>query len=262
MPYTLPLVCGMFLVVIGLPVGLYRLLTRSQRRFVREIRQHAEQRRWTFHKRQWTGSPTDVRIEGQTASGIKWILTTKGSGASNRGWSVGLHQRFPSLAGETDVAIALRDSIDARLRVSGSIGGKNVALSSHSPSKIAAFSGTAAGVLKFFEEAQEVASGNAAFDKTYRVLMIPDKSQKKPVDPALADSIINWPASGVAVHSTLFWRDPFGFHAEAGLVAQPNWATIEHLVAISEALIERIPQSVPTAAPSGIVDRLVAGLMR
>jgi len=255
MPYTIPLACGMFLVVIGLPVGLYGLLARNQRRVIREIRQRAQQRGWTFHRRRWTGNPTSFRIEGQTASSVKWILTTNGSEAGSQGWSVALHQRFPSLAGVTDVAIAPRDSIDARLTVTGPIS-PNVA------SKIATMSGTAAGVLKLLREAREVPSCNDAFDKAYRVLMLPGQTSRPPVDSALAASIMDWPTECVAPHSTLFWRDPFAFHAEVRLPGPPNWATIEHLLTLGETLIARIPQNVEHTAPSGIVDRLAAGLMR
>jgi len=59
-----------FAITIGLPVGLYVLLTRGRRRAMREIRQGAEGQGWRYRLRHWQGNPTAFRIDGRTHSGL------------------------------------------------------------------------------------------------------------------------------------------------------------------------------------------------
>ncbi len=207
----LVLVVGLLAVVLGLPFGLYALLTREQRRTTHEIRKAASARGWRYRLRRWQGNPTAFRIDGRMQSGLGWILTSGNSGSYDRGWSVRLGLRFPSLGGEPDLAVLPRDSNGHGSALLGS------AIMPEAESRVAAFSGLAARAVGFFRDAGELPSGVAAFDAAYQVLVLPRQIRQPPVDPTLADRILHWPADAVAPHSVLAWRDPYAFHVQARL---------------------------------------------
>ena len=71
----LVLIAGLCAIVLGLPFGLYALLTRRQRRTTRQIRNAASRHGWTYRRRRWQGNPTAFRIDGQTESGLAWTLS-------------------------------------------------------------------------------------------------------------------------------------------------------------------------------------------
>jgi hypothetical protein len=60
---------GVAALVLGVPLGLYWLLTRRQRAVVAEIRRGAEEREWKFELRRWMGDLTAFRIDGRDRSG-------------------------------------------------------------------------------------------------------------------------------------------------------------------------------------------------
>jgi hypothetical protein len=90
-------------------------------------------------------------------------------------------------------------------------------------SLIARINGALAGA------AQEYPTGLAAFDAAYEVL-------GKPLDPALAARLLDWPAEAIAAHSVLAWRDASGLHFNVRLPAPPNWATVTYAAGIAEKL--------------------------
>ena len=249
------IVALMLAVVLGLPLGLYALLTRGRRRSMREIREAASERGWQFRLRRWQGDPTAFRIEGRTGGGLAWILTSGGASGYDRGWSVRLALRFPSLGGEVDLAVLPREPERQDSRQ----------ITPHRSlevwARVAAFSGTAASAVGFFRDARELPSGLPAFDTAYEVLALPGQSGRPPVDPALAQRILHWPADAIAPHSVLAWRDPFGLHLQARLPATPNVATVLYLVSLGEDLCPRVPAPAVPPAPRGFVDRLVARLL-
>src|SRR5579863_10046233 len=203
----LVIVAATFAVVLGLPFGLYWLLTRGQRRTMHQIRTGARRQGWRFRLRHWQGNPTAFRIDGRTRAALPWVLTSEDSGGYDRGWSVRLHQRFPALGGQVDLAILPRTPEEPGNRLPASPVPAGI------ESRIAAFSGsTAASAIGFLGHAREAPTGLAAFDA------------------ALAERILNWPTDSTAPRSVLAWRDPFGFHFEARFPAQPNWAAVSYLL--------------------------------
>jgi len=252
----LVIVAAMFAAFLGLFFGLYALLTRGQRRTMREIRATACERGWRYRIRRWQGNPTAFRIDGQTPSGLNWIVTSGNTSGYDRGWSVQLGLRIPALGGEVDFAVLPRDS-DGR--------DSALARSAVPPgveSRVAALSGAAASAIGFLRDAREFPSGLPAFDAAYQVLALPRRISKPPVDPALAGRILSWPADAIAPHSVLAWRDPFGFHIHARLPATPNQATVTYFVALAQDFCARIPAPAMSPAPTGFVDRLVARFLR
>ncbi|HMA00648.1 MAG TPA: hypothetical protein VKP66_22110 [Steroidobacteraceae bacterium] len=241
-------------VFLGVPIGLYALMTRARRRMMREIRLGARERGWQFHIRRWMGDPTSFRIEGQTPGGLGFVLKTAGAGETIRDWSVRLTLRVPSLAGEMDVAVFPREEKDR--------GALQIAASFPSALKdrVATWSGTAAGAIGFLGEAKEMPAGESTFDAAYRVLALAKRMGRAPVDSSLAQRMLKWPEDAVAVHSVLLWRDSFGLHFDARLLAPANWSSVAYAVALAEQLIGRLPAPEGATAPSGVVDRLLSHL--
>jgi hypothetical protein len=52
------IVIGFLAAFLGFFFGLYALLTRGQRRTMREIRKAARERGWRYRLRHWQGNPT------------------------------------------------------------------------------------------------------------------------------------------------------------------------------------------------------------
>jgi hypothetical protein len=175
-----------FAVTIGLPFGLYVLLTRARRRSMREIREGAAGQGWRYRLRRWQGNPTAFRIDGTTRSGLSWIMTSGNTRGYDKGWSVVAELRVPILGGEVDLAVLPREAGhgDAVLRGAIPAGAK---------ARVAAFSGAIGSAVELFQNAQELASGLAVFDTRYVVLVLPKQIQKQPVDAALAQRVLSWP---------------------------------------------------------------------
>lgn len=249
------IVAVMLAVVLGVPFGLYALLTRGRRRLTREIRAAASARGWKFRRRRWQGDPTAFRIEGW-GSGGNWVLQSGGAGETNRGSSVDLSLRFPALAGEVDVAVLPRDSTGH----GGTLRAPH--LSREAQARLASFSGTAASAAGFLRDAQEVPSGLPEFDAAYQVLAPPARVSPPPVDAALAQRLRHWSADALAPHSVLAWRDPFGFHVQARLPSTPDWATLTHFITLGEDFAARLPAPSGGSAPQGFVDAMVARFLR
>jgi hypothetical protein len=248
-----PLVIGALLaVVLGVPFGLYALLTRAERRTTREIRLGASERGWRCRRRRWQGNPTALRIDGRTGSGITWVLTSSSAAGNARGWAAKLAVRFPSLAGEVDFALLPRGTTTQGSEVFAP------GLSANVESRVAAFSGTLASAAHFFRNARELPSGLPAFDERYQMLGLPEQFQKSFVDAAFADRFLHWSTDAVAPHSVLAWRDPFGLHVEARLVAPANWRAVAYFTALTEDFCARMPAPVPSPFTPRFVDRLVA----
>jgi hypothetical protein len=247
----------MLLLVLGLPIGLYALLTRGRRRTMREIRVRAIEQGWRFRMRRWAGDPTAFRIDGHTRSGLDWILKTIGAGTESYspGWNAELHLQFPVLAGKEDFAILPREADDR----SGAL------LQSGMPpavqARVAAFSPALAGVVEFFHDAVELPSGLPAFDAAYRVLALPQQFQQ-PCDADLAARILHWPEEAIAPHSVLAWRDSIGLHFKVRLPAPANWQTVSYAIALAEQFASRVPPGSTPSAPASLVDRVVARIRK
>jgi hypothetical protein len=249
------IVAGLSAVVLGLPIGLYLLLTKGQRRTTREIRKAAARLGWKYRPRHWQGNPTAFRIDAQTRSGLAWILTSGNSSGYDRGWTVVLALRFLALGGEPDFAIIPRDTQGHGLP-------RGQAIPAMLESRIAAFSGAAASDIAFLREAREHPSGSGAFDAAYQVLALPRHSAQSPVDQGFAARILQWPSDAIAPHSVLVWRDPFALHLHVRLPGPPNWSTVAYAAKLGEDLAERVPPPVKQVAARGFVDRLIARFLR
>jgi hypothetical protein len=247
------LVALMAAAMFGLISGLYRFLTRRQREIVQEIRDHAEQNGWQYHKRRWSGNPTTFRIEGHNSSGVPWVLKSAGAGDNAHGWSMELTVRYPTVAGETDVAIIPRDEKHTRAAL---------AASAQAESWVSRVSQTLAGAVHFISHSQESPSGFEPFDYAYQVLLVPESSRKPLVDSALAKKWLNWPGDSVPVHSLLAWRDPFGFVVEARVVGPANWATVSYLLDLGEELVRRMPVGNVPAGPQHAMDRMIGKVVQ
>jgi hypothetical protein len=252
----LVIAAGLFAFVLGLAFGLYALLTRGQRRTMREIRAGASERGWRYRLRRWESNPTAFRIDGRTRAGLSWILTSGNTRGYDRGWVVGLNLRFPTLGGDADLAVRPRDDK-----------GKGAApLGPGMPpgleSRVAAWSGTLASIIGLYRDAQEVPSGLPAFDAAYQVLVLPRQFRRPPLDPGLAERFLHWPPDAIAPHSVRAWRDPFGFKLQARLPATPNWATVSYFLTLAEDFCSRLPAPITSPAPRGFVDRIVARIWR
>jgi hypothetical protein len=244
-----------FALTIGLPFGLYALLTRDRRRSMREIREGAVAQGWRYRLRRWQGNPTAFRIDGATRGGRSWIMTSGSTRGYDKGWSVVAELRVPTLGGEVDLAVLPREAGrgNALLRSAIPAGAK---------ARVAAFSGAIGSAVELFQDTQELPSGLPAFDARYEVLVRHKQFQKQPVDAALGQRALSWPADAVAPHSMLAWRDPFGLHLQARLPGPPNWSTVSYLASLGEDLCARVPapQSLP-ASPT-LFDRAVARILR
>jgi hypothetical protein len=127
---------------------------------------------------------------------------------------------------------------------------------------VAAFSGAIASGLEFFRNSRELPSGLAAFDAAYEVLVLPQQIQDSPVDAALGQRLMNWPANAIPPHSVLAWRDAFGLHLEARLPAPPTWGNASYLAAVGEELCARVPAPQGSAVPLTLFDRALGWILR
>lgn len=250
----------------GMAFGLYALLTLRQRRTTREIRVNAREHGWSYRRRHWQGDPTSFRIDGQTANGLSWIMTTRQSGDNEPRWAVQLDLRFPTLAGEQDFSIEPREHSPPASTLPDSVPPRPGSLGPSMPdgveSRVAAFSEVFAGEIGFYRQARELPSGQSAFDAAYRILVLPERIRRSPVDAALADRMLNWPANAIRPNSLLCWRSPYGLHLQARLPGPPNWQTVSCLLALGEEMITRIPPPEMAAAPHTLIDCVVARFMK
>ena len=222
------------LFVFALPVGVALLAVLVRRRpSVDDIRDAASARGWRFRRRpNWSGGRTAFELEGSTRDGTAWILDAFNVGI-NRNWTVGLKLRFPSLAGEWDFAVLLRER-----RRQGPEFGEPV-----SYGDAASLVTTAAEGVEFLAHAHEMpVVGVPAFDTVYKVLVREDRTSNiPPIGPALAERFIAWPPPAITPRLIVAWRDRFGFHVDARLWGTPNWPTVSHLLALGEDLRSRLP---------------------
>ncbi len=242
--------------VFGLSQGLYMLLTMTQRRKTREIREAAHNNGWSYSRRRWQGNPAAFRIDGNSNAGLPFKLTSGGSTSDNSRWAAELTIRFPTLGGETDIAITPRDADDQRLRAAAR------SLTPETGSRIAAISQAFAGAARFAHDAHEVPSGCGEFDQRYEVLVAPQHSGHSIVSAELAKRIVNWPTDALRVYSVVAWRDPFGFVFEARLPGPPNWATVSYFLSLANDLVARLPVAAVPSQERTLVDRAVARLLR
>lgn len=252
----LAIAAGVFAIVLGLPFGLYILLTRGQRLTTREIRTAAVASRWRYRPSRWQGNPIAFRIDGRTKNGVAWRLTCGNTRGYDRGWSVALNLLYPTLAGEADLSVEPRDPEGTGTMMRGP------AIPPDAASRIATVSRAAAGAVRLLRESREYPSGLAGFDAAYQVLVRSEQLHQPPVDPVLAGRMLRWPAGAVAPHSILVWRDPFGLQFQARLPAPPNWMTVSYLLNLADDIIARIPPPAPVSEPPGFLDRLFARLGR
>ena len=251
---ALMLVAGMLAVFFGGTFGLYALLTRERRRVMREIRSGAEALGWRYHLRRWQGNPTAFRIEGTTHGGLSWVMTSGSTMGRDKGWTVVVGLSVAVLGGEVDLALVPRDKAHRGAKLGTPLPPKVDA-------RVAAFSGTIASALEFFQRAEERPSGLAEFDAAYEVLVRREQFMEGPVDEALARKILSWPAETVAAHSMLAWRDAFGFHVQARLPGPPNWSTVSYMASLAEELCARVPAGVKSAVPPTFVDRAIEKIL-
>lgn len=129
-------------------------------------------------------------------------------------------------------------------------------------SRVAAFSEVFAGEIGFYRHASELPSGQPAFDAAWRILVLPERIRRSPVDAALADRMLNWPANAIRPNALLCWRSPYGIHLQARLPGPPNWQTVSYLLALGEEIITRVPPPEMSQAPHTLIDRVVARFMK
>jgi len=239
---------------LGVPLGLYALLTRGQRRTRREIRHAAKKNGWEYHRRRWQGNPAAFRIDGRTPDGLPWKLTSGNRGYDGPDWTTELVLRFPTLGGDTDVAVVPRDQ-----EHQGTLAATN-SFPEGVHATVARFSRTVAAAVRFMGNAQEILSGQPRFDSRYQVLVSPN-ANRLVVDAALAGRILQWP-DALAVHSIVGWRDPYGFVLEARLPGPPNWATVAYFLTLGSEVVAHLPPATISAVPESMVDRLVGRLVR
>lgn len=252
--WQLAIAAAGFAVVLGVPIGLYVLLTRGRRQTMRDIRAGAAGCGWRYRLRRWQANPTAFRIDGRMRSGLPWALTSSNTAGYDRGWSVRLHLRVPLLAGEVDLAILPREGKSPPAFGPGMPPGIE--------SRAAALSSAFASAAVFFRDSKELPSGMAAFDAAYHVLVLPARFPHPPLDAALAARVLRWPADAIAPHSVMAWRDPFAFHFLAQLPETPTWPTVSCLLGLAEDLCARLPGPVAPSAPPTFADRLVARILR
>lgn len=246
----LVIVAALFLIVLGIPLGLYALLTRGQRRTIREIRDGARQQGWTYRRRRWIGDPTAFQITAPA-----WIVKSGPAGGYDRGWTVRLGITFPALAGKPDFAIEPRETGSKSLSSLAS------AMPTSVDARMAAFSEALASEAEFFREAQELPTGVAAFDAAYQLLAL-GHLRESLITPALAQRVLAWPPDAVQPHSMLAWRDPFGLHLQARLPGPPNWQSVSYLVSLGEELASHLPAPISAPPPHTLMDRVAARLSR
>ncbi len=225
---------------LGVPILLFLLLTRGQRRAANEIRKGSALEGWRFR-----GRSEGFQLDGATRAGMPWEMTSGNSSETERRWSAELNLRFRTLGGETDIALTPRD-------------GKPLpaALAPAAEARLARFSGTLAGASKFLRESHEAPTGIAEFDALYEVRATPNT--RNAVNAALARRILHCPPDAVTPHSVVAWRDPFGFHFHARLPIEPNWTTVNWLAATGEEFASRLPAVTAVPVPTGWIDRIFA----
>jgi hypothetical protein len=232
-------------VTLGVPLGLYALLTAGRRRRTREIRAQANAQGWRYRKRRWQGNPIAFRIDGQTPGGLHWVMTCGNSNGNDSGWSVQLVLRIPALAGETDWAVLPRDRQSLPKAATPAAEGR-----------IAAFSGALARATAFLRQARELPSGLPDFDQAYQVLALP-RVTRPLIDRDLAGRILQWRQEPLPIHSVMAWRDPFAVRLQVRLTDPPDWATVLEFVGLADAWVPRLPAPVKSAEPLRAVDRLI-----
>jgi len=248
---------AVFAALLGLFLALYARLTAEQRRTTREIRGAASGRGWRYRPLRWRGDLTAFRIDGQSRIGlVPWILISDYNRGYDRRWSVLLRLIVPSLGGGVDLAVLPRESADRESVLRGR------AIPAGAETWVSRLSGAAASAVAFFRDAVEVSGGLETFDAAYQTLATPQTVHQRVVDPAIAGRILHWPEGAVAPHSVLAWRDPFGFQLQARLPGPPNLSTVLHVLELADEFIARVPPSPMPPAPAGLVDRLVARLLR
>lgn len=249
----------MLAVVLGLPIGLYLLLTTKQRRTASEIKAAAVQNGWQYRKRRWQGNPTAFRIDGRIG-GLTWTLTSGNTRGYDRGWTVVLALVVPQLAGEADFAIQPRDqAVAPRFAVSVSTSGSRVGMP-ELEAKLMAVSSVLAGDARLYRDGHELPSGVSDFDAAYKVQVLPERIHHPLVDAALAQKWLHWPPATVAPHSLLGGRDPLGLHLQARLPSPANWATVWYLVELAAEFANRVPTPAVPATPMTPLDRIAARL--
>jgi hypothetical protein len=250
------MVAVLLFVVLGLPCGLYALLTRGQRRAMREIQAAATERGWRYRLPRWQGNPTAFRIDGQTGGGVTWILTSGNTRGYDRGWSVRMGLQFPALGGEVDLLILPR----------GPGGNGSVlrapSLPAEMRARVTSRSSSVASAAGFLRSAQEMPSGLPAFDAAYQILAISGQTRERPLGAPFAERLLHWPAEAIHPHSMLVWRDPLGLVVQVRLPGPPNWATVSYFLALAEDFAERLPPPAVPPAPPGFVERLLARCLR
>jgi hypothetical protein len=251
----LVIVAVAFSIVLGVPFGLYAVLTRAQRRTTCQIRAAAFEHGWKYSPQRLQGDPTAFRIKGHTAGGLAWIMISEQSGGHDLGWSVRLRLRFPMLGGKKDFEIEQRPP---RSHGPTSL---TPAAPQHMQDRVAALSDVVAAEIGFRQRASEIPTGVPAFDGAYRILALP-RMLESPVDPALARRIFDWPADTVQPHSMLCWRDPYGLHLQVRLPGSPNWETVSYLLVIAEDLVRRLPPPVISPLSRSLIDRIFAPFMK
>lgn len=253
---ALALVAALAAVVLGLPFGLYALLTRGRRQTMREIRLAASREGWQFHRSFFRGDPTEFEIDGRTHSGVPWSMKCRGTSGYDRGWTVRLALRFPTLGGVPDMAILPRDHGPSDIRALASEATPEIT------AKVANLSGIAADAVDLLKNAPENPSGLAEFDRAYLVTVAKDRFRVPLVDADLATRMLEWPTEAVKAHSVLAWRDPFGLHFQARLPGPPNWPTVSYFRELAEFLIVRVPAGTVPPETHGIVDKLAEKFLR
>ena len=260
-PISPSVVIGMsFVMALVLFVGTYRLLTFRQRRTMREIREAARAHGWEFRLRRWQGNPTSFTINGQSPSGMPWIMTHGQNQDNSAGCAGVLAIRFPSLAGQTDFAIFPREPEDGYLE----------GLAARSTSGLGVFSRSslATSAIGFLRTAQEQHSGVAEFESRYRVLSNCQSAEELRlrgpaplIDRSLAAGMVHWPEGAVVPQSVAAWRDPFAVRVQARMPGPPSWATVEHLVSLAHELTAHLPPPVPCPVRPGRLDKFMNSLL-
>ena len=204
-------VSALFVIALGLPVGIFVLLVRHRRQVLGEIRTLAGEHSWSFSVKRACRDPFEFAIHGETFSGLPWSLQSS-QAAHDRACKLRLELTFPTFAGECDLAVVPRDpQVDS-------------AMTHARPGQLG-----------------ETASGLPAFDAMFRVFSMSRQSSGLPLQPEIAARFLSWPRNTVAPHAFAAWRDDSGCHLQAHLPAMANWATIEYFVVLGEDFCATLP---------------------
>jgi hypothetical protein len=247
------LIIAMFVVVLGLPIGLYLVLTRNQRRTTREIKAAAIESGWQYRKRRWQGNPTAFRIDGRVG-GLTWKLTSRTTSGYDRSWTVVLALVVPQLASESDLAIQPREQAVPGYTSRGGIAMPGL------EAKLGAVSRVLASDARLYRDGRELTTGISDFDAAYKIQVLPEGIHQAPVDAGFARRWLHWPPAAIAPHSLMAWRDPLGLHLQARLPGPPNWATVSYFLELAAELANRLPASPLPTTPRTPADRIAARL--